>query len=148
MGPHYKFARFLIINHFRTFQYFGGVQVMIRIVFNCRKYNTLKFPIQQVFRRVTTYSGHIRTITLPRSPVRQNGFPFLVFAIPIVGPFVVKKAAAMGVDGIAVGVFPYFPGYDCGIFRLCFCFCRWQAAKAGQQCKTPNNFPFHLRIRY
>ena len=51
----------------------------------------------------------------------------------------VKKAAAMGVDGIAVGVFPYFPGYDCGIFRLCFCFCRWQAAKASASVKELEN---------
>ena len=148
MRPHDEFLCLFVVNHFGTFQHLAGVQVVFLVIFHGRKYNTLELPVQQVFRRVAADTGYVGAVAFPRSPFGQDGFPFFVFAIPIVGPFVVKKAAAMGVDGIAVGVFPYFPGYDCGIFRLCFCFCRWQAAKAGQQCKTPNNFPFHLRIRY
>ena len=110
MCPHYKLTGLLIKDDFRTFQHFGRMQVMIRIVFDCRKHNSFKFPIQQVFRRVTTDSGHVCTITLPRSPVRQNRFPFLVFAIPIVSTIVIKKSATMSVYRISIGIFPHLSG--------------------------------------
>ena len=117
MRPHDEFLCLFVVNHFGTFQHLAGVQVVFLVIFHGRKYNTLELPVQQVFRRVAADTGYVGAVAFPRSPFGQDGFPFFVFAIPIVGPFVVKKAAAMGVDGIAVGVFPYFPGYACGIFR-------------------------------
>ena len=59
-------------------------------------------------------------------------------------PFVVKEGCRHGVDGIAVGVFPYFPGMIAAFFSFVLLFCRWRA-KVGKAMQTPNNFPFHFK---
>ena len=106
MCPHHELPGFLIINHLWTFQYFGGMEVMLRIILYGRKHNALEFPIQQIRGRVTTDTGYIRTIALPSSPVGKDCLSFLVLAIPIVSAVMIEDTATVGIHRISLRIVP------------------------------------------
>ena len=117
MHPHHELAGLPVINDLRPFQYIARSQIMFPVIAHGRQDYALELPVHKILRRIAADSRHIRTVTFPRGPFRQDGRPFLVFSVPVICPFVIQYAASVGVYRIAVGIVPHSAGDDFRIRR-------------------------------